>query len=268
MTYSLQPAPDQTLRQLYADLDEARRQLAVAEADLAAEQAAVNRFRMHCRLKIGVWVDQVLELWSEKQALLTRLQLAQDLGLAWDDADLLSTDPPPDDNELILPTDTPHDKAAEKRLYRELARRFHPDLAATSVERAYSTTLMAAVNTAYANHDLDTLRDLAGEIDPAVAANMSQGETQAVRRLRQQLVSCQRRQRKVARQLSALRQENTARLWRKAQQLEAEGGVWWEAVRLELAQESERLQAELAELGRRAEMLSATQAGRQASNAL
>lgn len=266
---ALQPAPDDTLRQLQHDLAEARHQLATAEADLASEQAAINRFRMHCRLKIGAWVDQVVELRAEKQNLVTRLQLAQDLGLAWDDADLFSADSAPTINdELLLPTDTPHDKAAEKRLYRELARRFHPDLTATSVERAYSTTLMAAVNTAYANHDLDALRDLAGELDPAVAANLTQGETQAVRHTRRQLLNCQRRQRKVARQLTALRQENTARLWRKARQLEAEGGVWWEAVRQELIQESNRLQTELAELRQRVEALTAAQTARPIAGAL
>ncbi len=250
MSLSLQPAPDQTARQLRADLAEARRQLVAAEADLAAEQAEVNRFRMHCRLKIGVWVDQVLELRAEKQDLLTRLQLAQDFGLAWDEEKLRdeAATPPAPEAELILPTDVPHDKSAEKRLYRELARRFHPDLAATSVERAYSTTLMAAVNTAYANRDLEALRDLAGELDPALVANMSQGETEEVRQLRRQWLGCQRRRRKVIRQLNALRQENTARLWRKAQQLEAEGGVWWEEVRQELAHEIERLQTELAAL--------------------
>ena len=41
------------------------------------------------------------------------------------------------EEELLLPTDTPRDKAAEKRLYRKLVRKFHPDLGVTAVEIAY-----------------------------------------------------------------------------------------------------------------------------------
>lgn len=48
-----------------------------------------------------------------------------------------------------------------KRLYRALARRYHPDLAATPIEREYRTRLMMLINEAYEGRDLDALQLLA-----------------------------------------------------------------------------------------------------------
>jgi hypothetical protein len=48
-----------------------------------------------------------------------------------------------------------------KRLYRELAKRFHPDLAETEEERQENSELMAEINEAYAQKDLDKLREIA-----------------------------------------------------------------------------------------------------------
>ncbi|MCA9940341.1 MAG: hypothetical protein KC418_17005 [Anaerolineales bacterium] len=248
------------VEQLQEELNTARRALQEAEAILSAEQAAVNAFRMHCRLKIGDLVEVLLEMQAQKQALLTRLELrhqAAERGIPYDPDDpfwqeetlTAARDGP------LLPTPTPHDKEAEKRLYRQLARRFHPDLAANTVERAYCTSIMAAVNVAYERGDVQALRNLAGELDPDVAAALSGGETAEIRRLRKLLLSCKRRRRKVAEQARALREENTARLWRKARQLEDAGLNWWDEVRLELDGEIERLHGELAALEKRAELL-------------
>ena len=48
-----------------------------------------------------------------------------------------------------------------KRFYRELARRFHPDLAETEEERRENSEIMAEINEAYAQKDLDKLREIA-----------------------------------------------------------------------------------------------------------
>lgn len=240
-----------TTQELEADLMLTRQQLSAAEAQLAEEQAAVNRFRMHCRLKIGDWVEEVIELRSTAQALLTRLQLQQqadELGLNFDQDNLFGD---ADDSgafqieneDVILPTDVPNDKAAEKRLYRELAKKFHPDKAADAAERAYATMIMASINTAYQQRDIDTLRDLAGELDPKTVSSLTGGANLRERKLRKHLLGCQRRLRKVRRQFQAMKQENTARLWRKAVQLEAQGLNWWDEVREELMIEAERLRS-------------------------
>lgn len=236
-----QPNPEQQEQALREALTEAHRALREADAQLAEEQAAVNRFRMQCRLKIGSHLDQALALAAERESLLTELALlrqgdvlADVLGATEEEA--LLDDIPAEDAALLqsLPRASARDRAAEKRLYRQLARRFHPDLAAQGVERAYATAIMSAVNSAYAAGDLQSMRDLAGELAPEEVAELAQIDVRALRRLREQILQCQRRRRRALGRLQQLRGDNTTRLWRRAQRLEAEGIAWWDEVRQEL----------------------------------
>lgn len=243
--------------QLKEDLLKARTALAEAQSELAREQAAVNAFRMHCRLKLDHLVETLQSLREEQQTLLIQLELwwqdhQHQTGNLFDEEDSLgSTENVLEEDgaeTFILPTAVPHDHAAEKRLYRELARRFHPDLANGSAERAYATTMMTAVNRAYATHDIQTLYDLAGELDPSELAELQNIETVEIRKLREQLLKCQQLQRKAKRQLQNLRQENTARLWRKAQELEENGENWWAVVQRELEKAIQQLQTKVTKL--------------------
>lgn len=236
----------------------AQRELLAAEADLAREQAEVNAFRMHCRLKLDRWIDQLMALQSQRQSLLTRVELRRQAGPDagsfarddpfWSDEEAATQDPAGAEEELLLPTDVPLDKAAEKRLYRELARRFHPDLGQTALEIAYRTEMMAAVNQAYSAADSQALYDLAGELEPGEAAALAAIGSIEVRRLKQQHIRLQQRRRRVMQRLVVLREENTARLWRKAQRLESDDTHWWEVVRQEIEGATGRLEVEIARL--------------------
>lgn len=233
------------VNRLQAEYDQARLALAAAEAELAQEQAAVNAFRMHCRLKLDDLIDTFFALRTNKQALLTRLQLlqqAQDLGIPFDeddpfwrlDEELDGDSLADDEDDLLLPTETPRDKAAEKRLYRELARRFHPDLAETAVEQAYRTSVMSAINNAYQVNDIQALYDLAGELEPGEIAELAGIESPEVRRLREVILKCRRLRRKAQLQLRTLRRENTARMWQRAQQLDETDADYWSVIKGEL----------------------------------
>jgi hypothetical protein len=240
---------------LREEMNRARQAQLDAEAELAQEQAAINAFRMHCRLKLDQLVDSLMDLRAEKQAYLTRLELLrQGIDLTWLKVDDFLAEngeafaDEMDEEELILPTPTPHDKAAEKRLYHELARRFHPDLARTAVELSYRTAMMTAVNTAYASKDLEALYDLAGELEPDEIAELVSIESLEIRRLREGIMKARHQRRKARRQLNLLRQENTARLWRRAQETEEEGQDWWSLVQSDLGQAVTRLEIEVDEL--------------------
>jgi curved DNA-binding protein CbpA len=52
-----------------------------------------------------------------------------------------------------------------KRLYRDLARRFHPDLGSNDAERARRTEIMNHINEAYQAQDLETLELVAAQKD-------------------------------------------------------------------------------------------------------
>lgn len=233
---------------LRAELEQVRRELAAAEADLAEEQAAVNAFRMHARLMLDDLADAIAALMSEKQSLLTRLELGRQA--ADDEENPLGPDGEEQTaageiDDLLMPTATPRDKAAEKRLYRELARRFHPDLAEGAAELAYRTSVMTAVNAAYTAGDVGALYDLAGELEPGDLRELAAIETRELRQLRERLLHCRRRRRKVARQLQALREDKTARLWRKARKLDERNEDWWSAVRRDLEAARARLEGEV-----------------------
>ncbi len=259
MTRAIQPRSTPEVERLRTDFDNARQEMIEVEEALAQEQAAVNAFRMHCRLKIGNLVDQALELRTEKQRLITRLQSmrqAEELGIPYDqedpfwqaEAEELEAENEPTYDDLPMFTDTPHDKEAEKRLYRQLARQFHPDLANSSAERAFRTTIMAAINNAYNAQDIETLRDLAGELDPSMIVELNVHDSREIRTLRRRLMVCQRRKRRALQELKALRKESTAGLWQRAQRLAQEGRNWWDEVRLDLQREIGENQAAVAAL--------------------
>ncbi len=256
----LVPTQQPEAAQLRAELLAAQEELRVAEADLAAEQAAVNAFRMHARLMLDDLADSIGTLLAEKQSLLTRLALwRQDAEAAAADDNPLGPDAEStflsDDDEALdlLPTATPRDKAAEKRLYRELARRFHPDLADGAAELAYRTSVMTAVNSAYSAGDIQALYDLAGELEPGEIRELAGIETRELRQLRERILQYRRRRRKVSRRLQALRDDKTARLWRKAHTLDDKNEDWWTAVRRDLEAARARLEQEVGGLEQQVE---------------
>ena len=239
-------------------IQRAHQSLLAAEAELAEEQAAVNAFRMHCRLKLDRWIDRLMDLQAERQSLRTRLELqrqAENEGGLFDKDDPFWQEESLDagvetdgEEELLLPTDVPRDKAAEKRLYRELARRFHPDLGQTALEIAYRTEMMTAVNQAYAAADSQALYDLAGELDPDSAAALVAIPSIEIRRLKSRLVRLRQRERRARQRLVVSREENTARLWRKAQRLDSDDTHWWEVVRQEIERAIGRVGGEVERL--------------------
>lgn len=104
--------------------------------------------------------------------------------------------------------DTALDLDAElKRLYRKLARRWHPDLATDEADTRRRNEIMALVNTAYENRALETLLALDAEEDPTRPKTAEEAAAElplAVLRLRQ----LQQAYRELARRIESLRQEH------------------------------------------------------------
>ncbi|MFN2135019.1 MAG: hypothetical protein ACK2UK_03640 [Candidatus Promineifilaceae bacterium] len=256
---ALQPIGDSQNEEedLQLDLAQARHVLAEAEAELAREQAAVNSFRMHCRLMLDDLVERILELRAQREALVVRMAFLRE-GM---DPDALHEFPEPEwveeavEEDVLLPTETPVDKAAEKRLFRELARRFHPDLSASAFERSYRTSIMAAINSAYNSGDSEALYDLAGELSPEEVKGLSGIADVEQRNLRRAINKMKRLTGKARRQLNALRNENTARLWRRTQMLDEQDVDGWSILRGELQQAIKRREQELDRLQALADLL-------------
>jgi hypothetical protein len=72
-----------------------------------------------------------------------------------------------------------------RRLFRELAKRFHPDLTGDAEEKAWREQIMTRVNQAYTERDLDTLKKLAEQPDRPVPQKKNREEE--VKALRKEL---------------------------------------------------------------------------------
>jgi hypothetical protein len=79
----------------------------------------------------------------------------------------------PNKRREYIPKKKPDDPMALlKVLYRDLARRFHPDLGATDMERANRTEIMTHINAAYADDDWEALQAISDEIGDIDAASL------------------------------------------------------------------------------------------------
>jgi hypothetical protein len=79
--------------------------------------------------------------------------------------------PPPTVPQLqTKPTDKEDKDGAIKRMFRALARRFHPDFARDNDDRARRNEIMIRINEAYAARDFEALQALAAQPDVATSA--------------------------------------------------------------------------------------------------
>lgn len=252
---------------LKTQLEQERGALHQAEAQLAEMQAGVNSFRMHCRLKLGTWVDEIIELYIEKQRLLTHLQLksqADAEGIDFNSEDWLKEPAPFSVEEeegfiddLSDTLDIPYDISSNgekglRKLYRNLARRFHPDFSEGAIQKQYATSMMAAVNQAYENRDLATLHDLAGNPDPKLAEEIravSGKHKSQIQKLKRQLSKCRQMRRRATLRYNMLQNENITKLWQRAQLIDQpEGENWWDEVATSLQDQVKRYQDEISEI--------------------
>ena len=135
----------------------------------------------------------------------------------------------------------PETEAEILRLYRDLAKRFHPDLARTERDRARRTELMLRINVAYRERDLLALQALARQADAADpgAAMLSPEERiawahRALSRLDVQIEE-------LGLQMEMLKQSETYGMWRSPEQSQESLQLVERRVRERLDRERDRL---------------------------
>jgi len=223
---------------LEALLAELRPQLIDAETQLADRLAAIValEYRLRARLEsLSRRLDALQEEIDELRAALRHYQDALD----WEEAPIDAAKGERDwrfrgeeaaasgnyryrqTTEAPRPALAAEQQAALKQLYRQLARRFHPDLAEDEATRAYRTDLMMAINAAYAAGDLAALQRLAEE--PDASPRGPQTDEVLAAALQREVDHCRRRLAEIAAELATLERHDSARLWRRAQRAAAEG---------------------------------------------
>ena len=246
------------IHELKALIDQLTNELVEAEAELADQLAAINAFEFRLRAGIGFLIRRLDELARQIEAYQQQLRHQQqgddphtgnwsiddvedvyhEPGVDYDAYRYHETPPEPPQSPLGL-----DEKTELKRLYRQLARRFHPDMGLDEADRTRRTKLMMAINAAYAAADLDALRQLALEPDSILVDLLEDGQLQAEQLLRE-MARLQHRLSEVRDELAKVAQNKSYKLLLQAKQTELAGGDWLEELK---AQVQEQISMKLVE---------------------
>jgi hypothetical protein len=206
-------------------LELARDEMIEAEADLAEQEAELVSFERVFDHRVGRLVDRLAQLDAEIEQYRHQLQLQVNFETYGSDhvpveEQFRQTWNPPQKNDENngLQDDNKIDEKELKRLYRKLARRYHPDLASDPVERTYRTEKMAALNEAYGARSLVEMSALAAEPTRQFAqdAQIGQTEDQMLSALQQELNQIERRIREIKFKMSNIHHRDSVELSLKA----------------------------------------------------
>ena len=196
------------LARLRAELAQVQDELIDAETDLADQMVDIRAFEAEFEARAGFLMTQLADLEAEVNDYLDRIQQRRNKGVfgsdyrsadeqfrrTWERPALAKPEPPP-------PPPSPATQAQIKKLYRQLARRFHPDLAAGESDRAYRTERMTAINDAYAARSLTELMMFAAEMERTAVSRPSRlpGQTDGdmIKALQDEIRRCRRRLRQI-----------------------------------------------------------------------
>lgn len=135
----------QKLGPMYARLDELDAEIAEAKATRTGDPEDVRAAReARARVMPMPGVEELFHGWMDSEGL-------------FPEAAAMLTEQPVQPPERVRPSDE------VRKLYRELVRKAHPDLAQDEAERARRDEFIARVNTAYGRGDEALLRELAEE---------------------------------------------------------------------------------------------------------
>ena len=110
-----------------------------------------------------------------------------------------------------------------KRLYREVAKRIHPDFATDPADRERRSRFMAEANRAYEAGDADALRRILDEFQDGAEAVEGEGIGAELVRIIRQISLARERVAAIERELATLRQSEIALLKKQAEEIEQEG---------------------------------------------
>jgi hypothetical protein len=174
------------LIRLRGQVEDAREKLIDGEAELAEQKSDLASFERIFDRRVGQLSKKLASLEDQIKEYNHKLQLRQNMATfgsnhipveeqykrRWkvpkgaNGSSLNNKIKAKDDKEL-------------KRLFRKLARRFHPDLARDAVERTYRTEKMSALNDAYAARSLVEMSALASEPERKFEPYLQFGQTES-----------------------------------------------------------------------------------------
>jgi DnaJ-domain-containing protein 1 len=161
-----------------AELDALETDLAQRELDLATLHAELHAFERKYRQVIGIRYAELDRIEAQITEYMAYLESSQD----------------------FKPSD------GLKKLYRELAKQIHPDLATDEVDRARRQVLMAEANQAYEDADEDRLQEILHQWQSSPEAVKGEGIGAELIRLLRQISQSRERLKSIEKEIEAVEQ--------------------------------------------------------------
>jgi chromosome segregation ATPase len=206
-----------------------RDELAHLEAQLADEELALASLNAELAAFEGVYLRRIGVLYSELDDWNARLAELRAERAATPEARSEAAQARAQANESYSAA---HGKAAEvqpftpspdlKKLFREAAKRVHPDTASDDADRTRRERLMKEVNAAYAAGDEDALRRILADLDSSPDAVQGSGVGADLVRVLRQLRQVRNRISAIEREMDALKQSEIALLRKDVERAEEE----------------------------------------------
>ena len=233
---------DEKIAQLQAELDDLLLQLVEAEAELAERHAAINAFEFRLRSAINHLTRKLDELDNEIRNLQNKLRwhgdewfdVADDAAASWARGQRATAGSEyryRDTPTTARPEQDEDTRAELKKLYRQLARRYHPDMAVDAEDREYRTQMMMAINAAYAAGDLDKLQELAASPDAEQAMEYTNADQKLAETLLREVTRVQRRLAEIQDELTRLEKHDSAKMMEQMAEAEANGRDYFEEIK-------------------------------------
>jgi chromosome segregation ATPase len=210
---SFSESTTQKVKRLRLELDQLRAELADAEAERNSQLEDVEAFEFRFEAHVGQLLDHLATIESEVNSYLTQIKLRRheqsfaDQGASFEPVEEQFRQTWQHTPETAVPQPPPPATQAQiKKIYRQLARQFHPDLAIDKADRQYRTDKMAAINDAYNAQSMVELMALAEELEThrSRMQDAPPPDQEMAQALQEEIDRCRRRLRAIDNELQNL----------------------------------------------------------------
>jgi DnaJ-domain-containing protein 1 len=212
------------------ELARKREELALLQAELAERELFLTNLRAELSAFEGQYLRQVGTLYAELDEWNAKIaeQLAEEEGTEESRSAAAQARTQAEESDSAV-----HGEAAKARafipsaelraLYRQVAKRVHPDLATDQADRQKREHLMAAANAAYQRGDADPLRRILEEYESSPESVRGAGIAADLVRVIRQIEQVRRRLSQIELEIATLIDSDIAKLRAKADAARAEG---------------------------------------------
>lgn len=151
-----QESPQQQINALRRQINRVQAEIDDAEGELVRLEEDLRAFEYEFEATVGYLLEQLTRLELEVNDYLQQIKVmrtektfGEGYRTVEDQYNATWNIPRKEDAKKQPPKPPPLTAAKLKKLYRDLARRYHPDLAVDEADRAYRTAKMTAINDAY-----------------------------------------------------------------------------------------------------------------------